>query len=74
LLLEKGADPNVRYDAVPTPLHLAARKGELEIVKLLVAAGADVAATTPGGAEAATAAEKLGHHEVAEFLRNHQSR
>jgi ankyrin repeat protein len=46
----------------------------LEIVKLLVAAGADVAATTPGGAEAATAAEKLGHHEVAEFLRNHQSR
>ena len=35
-LLESGADPNTRnYHTGFTPLHWAARYGELEIVKLL---------------------------------------
>jgi ankyrin repeat protein len=43
-LLDKGADPNGRWehwDAVVTPLHLAALEGHAQIARLLLAAGAD---------------------------------
>jgi ankyrin repeat protein len=43
-LLEQGADPNDRWshwDAEVTPLHLAAAQGHAEMVRLLLAAGAD---------------------------------
>ena len=42
LLLERGADPNVRDDGDDAmPLHFAAERGDLQVVRLLVEHGAD---------------------------------
>ena len=43
-LLDHGADPNARWahwEAEVTPLHLAASQGHADVVRLLLAAGAD---------------------------------
>lgn len=40
LLIEKGADPKLRYQDRYDPLYAAANQGELEIVKALLAKGA----------------------------------
>lgn len=40
LLLESGADPNVRNNTRSTPLHLAAKYGRDEIAQLLLKKGA----------------------------------
>ena len=45
-LLEEGADPDLARGDGLTALHLAAREGHVEVVDLLVAAGAATAATT----------------------------
>lgn len=42
LLLEKGANPNQTTSSGETPLMRAARQGQVEIVRALLAAGADV--------------------------------
>ncbi|NIR13822.1 MAG: ankyrin repeat domain-containing protein, partial [Desulfobacterales bacterium] len=47
----------------------AAKKGHREIVKALVAAGADVNARTTGGVTALFAAESEGHTAVVEILK-----
>ena len=60
-----GAKPGGR-----TALQAAAEAGHLEIVKRLLAAGADVnmPAAKPGGRTALQAAAKAGHYEVVERL------
>jgi ankyrin repeat protein len=45
LLLERGADPNIRDEGDNAfPLHFAAERGDLEVVKLLVEHGAQTSA------------------------------
>src|SRR5207248_2447210 len=45
ILLAKGAKVNVKDGEGSTPLALAAKKGEAEIVQMLIAAGAEITAT-----------------------------
>lgn len=71
ILLAAGAQSNVRDSADYTPLHKAAQNGNLEILRLLVEKGADVAAVRKGGGTALDEATAKGHAEVAEFLRAH---
>ena len=49
LLIERGADLNVRQEDGGTPLHIAVTLGRAEIAELLIKEGADVAAKNRGG-------------------------
>lgn len=49
LLLAAGANANASSDAGYTPLHRAAAKGQADVMKLLVAHGANVSATDARG-------------------------
>jgi ankyrin repeat protein len=54
ILIRYRADPNATAGADWTPLHIAAQRGDLEICKMLVTAGAKVDAKTfplPGGVQ-----------------------
>ncbi|KAJ9293833.1 hypothetical protein DTO271G3_7460 [Paecilomyces variotii] len=57
------------YSGLGTPLQLAAGKGSLDLVKLLVDRGADPLIKDPTGQIALRWAIRRGHTEVAEFLR-----
>jgi ankyrin repeat protein len=79
LLLERGADPNIRDQGDNAfPIHFAAERGDLPIVTLLIEHGAD-----PVGAGTTHALDVLGwavcfdyaHHiEVANYLLAHGAR
>jgi ankyrin repeat protein len=76
VLLEAGADVN-KPDRSQTPLISAAGSGNLEVVKQLVAAGADVEALEQPvlGSEAPrdnaySMAEKRSRHEVVDYLKS----
>jgi ankyrin repeat protein len=49
LLIQSGADVNIRNLSEDTPLHTACYKGELDVVKLLIEHGADVNARNVKG-------------------------
>ncbi|HEX4566089.1 MAG TPA: ankyrin repeat domain-containing protein, partial [Vicinamibacterales bacterium] len=76
VLLERGADPNVRDEGDHAyPIHFAAERGELPIVKLLVEHGAD-----PQGAGTSHQLDAVGwavcfdyayHVDVARYLLAH---
>jgi ankyrin repeat protein len=68
MLLERGADPNVRQQAGYTPLHAAAKHGDREIVELLLAHGADPSAKSDAGQDAAGFAAEAGHPALADLL------
>lgn len=73
LLLERGAKPDdVAAANKMTALMQAAWQEHLDIVKLLVARGADVFATTPGGDSALKLAETRRNDAIAIFLRQAQ--
>jgi ankyrin repeat protein len=68
VLLEAGANPNVRQSAGWTPLHAAAANGDLASVELLLAAGADPAATNDEGRSVADLASESGDDAVGDRI------
>lgn len=69
-LLNRGANPNVTLDhANVTPLHYAAQNNALEVIPLLVEAGAMLdAQTEPDGYTPIEIAFIHGHHRIAQAL------
>ncbi|PHZ12613.1 ankyrin, partial [Rhizopus microsporus ATCC 52813] len=68
-LLDLGADPNEKDYAGWTPLHEAALRGQIDVIKLLIKHGADVNAR--GGEELDTPlhdATENNHCDVVELL------
>ena len=72
LLLENGADTDIKRAGGLTPLHLAARKGRARIAKLLLESGANPHEADDKGETPADAAEKSGYKNIAELIRNWQ--
>ena len=68
ILLEKGADPNVRDYMDNTALILAADRGDEPMVKMLLAKGADVNHQNIMGYTAITLAAKNQHGVIANML------
>jgi ankyrin repeat protein len=70
ILLEAGANPNVRQSAGWTPLHAAAMNGDLTSVELLLAAGADPTARNDEGRSVADLVEESGDDATTERIRS----
>jgi ankyrin repeat protein len=74
-LLDRGADPNARWshwNAEVTPLHLAILGNHAEIVRLLLAAGADPTIhDSMHDGDAMDWAEFFQHREIVEMLKAH---
>jgi ankyrin repeat protein len=64
-LLERGADPNIRDEGDSAfPIHFAAERGDLAVVKLLVEHGADpIGAETAHGRLPAARRESIRDHQ-----------
>ena len=74
LLLKHGADVNARTDKDDrhsTPLHLAAKKGRIEVAHVLLQHGADVGTKDGNGRTALHLAAQYGKVEVAHVLLQH---
>jgi ankyrin repeat protein len=70
-LLKQGADVNAAQGDGTTPLHWAARRGDVELAQMLIYAGANVRATTRlGGWTPLLMAAQLGHAKMIETLLN----
>ena len=71
ILLQAGANVNRKVDVrgrVETALMRAAYSGHLEVVKLLLEAGADLNSKGSDEKTALTMAKERGHVEVVDFL------
>lgn len=73
LLLERGADPNLKQAGGWTPLHQAAAHGRTEIVKLLLEHGASVDAVSDDKRTPAEMAELKGHDGILKLLKTDHS-
>jgi uncharacterized protein len=70
ILLDAGANPDVRQSAGWTPLHAAAMNGDLASADLLLAAGADPTATNDEGRSVADLANESGNDAMNERIRS----
>ncbi|MFB9841869.1 ankyrin repeat domain-containing protein [Mucilaginibacter ginsenosidivorans] len=68
MLVDNGAQVNVRQQAGATPLHSAAQNGNLELLILLLEHGASTEARMEGGKLPADLAREKGFAEIAEIL------
>lgn len=68
ILLEAGADVNVKQVSGITPLHSAAHHGNIELIILLLEAGADVNANSEDGKTPSQMASSAGFSELAKIL------
>ncbi|XP_014772755.1 ankyrin repeat, SAM and basic leucine zipper domain-containing protein 1 [Octopus bimaculoides] len=69
LLLDHGADPNIKTIDGLTPLHIAASWGQLDIVKLLLEKGANVANRDDDGNTPMDLAKDYKHSDCMKILR-----
>lgn len=72
-LLANAADPNPSSDGAPSPLHIAASRGSIDLVRMLVRLGARIDAEDDAGRTPTELAESNGHDAVAASLRDHAS-
>lgn len=68
MLVENGAQVNVRQQAGATPLHSAAQNGNLELLILFLENGAQTDVRMEGGKLAADLAKDKGFEEIAAIL------
>lgn len=69
-LLESGAEPNIAdHEENWTAIMMAAAEGQLEVIKALVAYGADIEITDVDGESSLDFANSKGHTAVAEYLK-----
>ena len=68
ILLDNGADVNLQ-----NPLLIAARAGNLKMVKLLLAKGANINATDTTGQNVLQIAEQQGHTNIVKFLKDYET-
>ena len=69
LLLQAGANPNVRERGGYTPLHTAVLNGDVEIVRNLIFGGADLEAISEKKEKPLDIALKSGHDEIVNLLK-----
>ena len=76
VLLCAGEDPNRCLDSAKvTPLHFAAQHNALEIIPILITAGANIhAKTVPDGQSPLDIAKLCGHQDMVELLENYVSK
>jgi ankyrin repeat protein len=68
MLLEHGADPNIREQAGYTPLHAAAQNGDEQLIRILLYGGADLTLTSNNGKTALDLAMEAGHAKATLLL------
>jgi uncharacterized protein len=68
MLLDHGADPNVREQGGFTPLHAAAQNGDVETIRALLLGGADLSLKSEDGKTALDIAMDIGHEQASALL------
>ena len=71
LLLDAGAEANVGNAYEVRPLSIACTNGDADLAKRLLAAGADVKATLPGGETTLMTAARTGNADLVRVLIEH---
>jgi uncharacterized protein len=69
LLLNHGADPNIREQGGYTPLHAAAQNGDAQMIRALLLKGADASLKTEDGKLPMDFASEGGHKDAIALLK-----